>query len=119
MLERVEHLLQRARERGDLVVGLRLRDRAVGVAGLGDVARRGREALDRGHRAAPEDEPAQEGEQRAGQHAGAEEEPDPVHGGLHVGDLAPVLQDHRQQQVAEDAAVGRLDLHRALAYLDA
>ena len=38
-LEAVEHLLQRAPELGDLVVGARARERRAGVAGLGDVAR--------------------------------------------------------------------------------
>ena len=117
-LERVEHGLQRPRELGHLVVGGRLGNRLRGVARALDVACGRGHARDREHRAAPEQDPAQQREERAGQDAAGEEEPDAPDRRLDVGDLAPVLQDHLHDDGAV-VAVGVDDLDRALAHLDA
>ena len=85
-------------ELGDLVVGARTRERAAGVAGLGDVARAGGERGDRRHRAAADDQPAEQGEERAAEDAAGEEQPDALDGGLDDRGLAAVLDDDRHDE---------------------
>ena len=97
-LEAVEHVLERPSQLGDLVVGRGLRERRAGVAGLRDVARAGREGGDRRHRAAADDQPAEEGEERAAEHAAGEEQPDALDGGLDDRGLAAVLDDDRRDE---------------------
>ena len=114
-LEAVEHVLERARQLGDLVVGRGLGERRAGVAGARDVARAGGERGDRRHRAAADDQPAEEGEERAAEDADGEEQPDALDGGLDDRGLAAVLDDDRH----DERPLRVLDRHVADARLDA
>ena len=93
VVERMQHRLQRGRELGDLVIGLRARDRARGVARAGDLAGGVRELGDRLHRAARRRQAGQQGERGAAEHAEAEEQLHAVGGRAHVRDPAPVLRE--------------------------
>ena len=73
-LERAEHLLERLRQLGDLVVAVRLGDGERGVAGPRDLARGGRDVGHRAQRAARQREPAEQREQRAAEDAEGQEQ---------------------------------------------
>ena len=68
------------------------------VARALDVVGGRREPGDRGHRAPAQQDAAEQRQQRAAEHARAEEEADAPDGGLDVGDLARVLDDEREDQ---------------------
>ncbi len=73
-----QHVLERVRQVGDLVVGLGFGSVHVGVARAGDLARGARQAGDRPHRAACHDQPAEQRQQRPAEHAEGEEQPHAV-----------------------------------------
>jgi hypothetical protein len=91
----LEHAVERPGQLRDLVVGLGLRDPQAGVASARDLTRRGRELGDRGHRAASQDETAEQRRARASQHAEDQEEADARNGVLHRRDRPGVLDEHR------------------------
>ena len=70
----------------DLVVGLRLRHVARGVAGVGDLAGGRGQRGDRPHRPAGDRQAGEAGEQGAAEDAGGDEEPEPVDRRVDVGE---------------------------------
>ncbi len=88
-----QHRLEGVGEVGHLVVGARLGQRDVRVARACHLAGRSGQAGDRPHRALGDVEAAQEGEQRAAEHAEGEEEAHavdrPIDGRLRLGELNP------------------------------
>jgi hypothetical protein len=84
LVQRAQHVLERAAKLGDLVVAGQGRHLARRVAGRGDLARRRRERRDRPHRAHRDGQPGEVGEHRADEHTGREEQPQPVDRGLDI-----------------------------------
>ena len=76
LVERLEHAVHRPRQLADLVVGGRRGDALGGVARAGDLACQPGERLDRAHGAVGNRQPGEQGEQRAADDSGAEEEPE-------------------------------------------
>ena len=95
LVQRPEHALERERELGDLVVGLRMRDRQRWVACARDRARRVGEPRHRRHRAGGGRQAGEQCEHRAAEHAEPEEDADAVRGRLDVGEPARVLHVER------------------------
>ena len=90
-----EHRVQRARQLGDLVLGLGVGDPHGRVARALDPARGRGQLGDRLHRAARGGQAGQQRQQRAAEHAEGEEDLHAVGGVLDVGDLARVLEEPR------------------------
>ena len=100
-LEVVEHLLERAPEPADLVVGARARKRAAGVAGLGDVAGAGGQRRDRrAWRGAPSTTPPSSASSVPPRTPPARNSRTRQIGRLDVRDLTSVLDDDRYEQRA-------------------
>ncbi len=112
ILERLEHLVEGARELADLVVARRLRDVPAGVARPGDVARRRGEGRDRAQRALRQGESSEQREQRSGEHAEREERAHACDGLLEVLERPCVLAPD------DDAHGGVLDGDEAAPRLD-
>ena len=108
LAERREHRLQRARQLGHLVLGVRARDPHRRVARALDLARGRGHLGDRLHRAPRGGQAGQQREQAAAEHAEGQEHLHAVGGRLHVGEPLRVL-DHQRVDVAEhlDAAATR------------
>ena len=75
-VKRAEHRLERARQIGDLVLGLRVRDSQRRVARALDLARCLGQLDDRAHRALGHEQPREHRQDRAGQNAAAKVDPD-------------------------------------------
>ena len=108
-VERVEHAVQRARELGDLVVGLDGGDLLGGVARALDLARGRRQRRDRRHRAAGDHEPGEQRQPGAAEHADDEKQAQAPDGRVDGGQRARVLQVERDE---DDLVAGARDLAR-------
>ena len=92
-VELAKHLVERPRELGDLVVGVRASGGAARVPGARDLARGGGQRRDRAHRAARDRVAGERGEQGSAEHPEPEEEPDPADRRLERRALAGVLDE--------------------------
>ncbi len=110
-----EHLAERRRQIGDLVVGDRPRQLGVlGIAGARDLARRLGQPGDRTHRAAGDEEAGEEGEDRPDQHPEEQEEANAVDGRVEVvGRLAVLDRGRGAVQRPRRAVEGAAGLERA------
>jgi hypothetical protein len=115
----VQHAVQRARELGDLVVGLDLGDALARVTGTLDLAGRRRQRRDRRHRPPCDHQPGQQREAGSAEHADDEEQPQPSDGRLDGPQRPRVLDVQRVQRQVADALGQRarldpvaIDLHR-------